>query len=198
MHWPNFIALDTETTGLDPERDRIIEIAWATFENGALTTTHESLVFPARPLPPIVVRLTGITPGLLARAPRFSAIVDDLLLAMSRADMVVAYNAAFDRAFLARELLRVGREMPDVPFIDPLQIVRAIDDDVPHTLSAVCLRYGIETAVDHRALPDARAAGEILLRLMPRIGATDVAGILAAQRTLKDQKRERRANMAQR
>jgi DNA polymerase-3 subunit epsilon len=195
MQCPRFIAIDTETTGLDPEHDRIIEIAWATYEGGVITSTHESLVFPARPLPPVVARLTGITPGLLARAPRFSAVVEDLLAAMAGAEMLVAYNAAFDRAFLTRELARLGHEMPDIPFVDPLQIVRAIDDDVSHTLAAVATRYGIATTSDHRALPDACAAGEILLRLLPRIDAFDVDSILSAQRSLKDKKRQRRANV---
>jgi len=187
-----FVAIDTETTGLDPEIDRVVEVAWCVFDDGVRTATHESLVSSERPLPPVVVRLTGITPGLLARAPPFAEIADALVAAIAGADVVVAYNAAFDRAFLVRELARVSRALPDVPFVDPLQLVRALDDDVSHALSAVAERYGVVTAADHRALPDAIAAGEILVRLLPRLGAHDVGSLLTAQREAADRVLARR------
>ena len=57
---PEYAALDLETTGLDPARDRVIEVGAVAFTPDRVTTTLERLVDPGRSVPEIVLRLTGI------------------------------------------------------------------------------------------------------------------------------------------
>src|ERR1700704_2709531 len=57
---PEYAALDLETTGLDPARDRVIEVGAVAFTPEHVTTTLERLVDPGRAVPDTVLRLTGI------------------------------------------------------------------------------------------------------------------------------------------
>lgn len=105
-----YVAIDIETTGLDPAADRVIEFA-ACDEGGVESAT---LVRPDGE-----IELTGphgLTHADLAGAPAFESIawrVRKLLAGR----VVVAHNAAFDLAFLRAEFERIGRRLPPVPMI---------------------------------------------------------------------------------
>ena len=71
-----FVVLDVETTGLQPSRQRIIEIAIARFSGGAMTNRWESLCSPGRRVPAYIIKLTGIDDDLLEEAPAFEAIAE--------------------------------------------------------------------------------------------------------------------------
>src|SRR5215212_9132057 len=74
-----FAALDVETTGLQPSRQRIIEIAVARFSGGAATNLWESLCNPGRTVPKYIIKLTGIDDDLLEDAPAFDTVADTIL-----------------------------------------------------------------------------------------------------------------------
>ena len=104
------VLIDVETTGLDRQHDAVIELAVLPFEyaraSGRVGRVHECLVYredPGRPIPPEVVRLTGITDAQVAGQK-----IDDaaVLHALQSVDLVIAHNAAFDRVFLERRLPR--------------------------------------------------------------------------------------------
>lgn len=115
-----FLAVDVETTGLAPQRDRVIEVAWVRFEGGAVTHQSSSLCRIDTPLPRVIRALTRITDEELAGAPSFAEVAPDLLEALAQVDFAVAYNASFDMGFLRAELARVGAALPAVQFLDPL------------------------------------------------------------------------------
>ena len=94
-----FVALDLETTGLDPKRDTIIEIGCVKFRGNEILDEWSSLVNPGRKLPFVISQLTGITDRELIGKPRLA----DLLAPLSRfvgTAPVVAHNASFDLGFL--------------------------------------------------------------------------------------------------
>ncbi|WP_398466512.1 3'-5' exonuclease [Tardiphaga sp.] len=99
------LFVDTETTGLDPDVDEIIELAMVPFRytlDGQIVQVSEpfeALRDPGRPLPEEIVRLTGITDGMLAGKTINALVVRELVAA---ADLIVAHNAGFDRRFLER------------------------------------------------------------------------------------------------
>lgn len=95
-------VLDVETTGLDPERDEVIELGMISAEymtGGNLCRVTNSLAAfnePSAPLPPQIVQLTGITDGMLS-GHRFDSSAIEAFVA--DVDLVIAHNARFDRAF---------------------------------------------------------------------------------------------------
>src|SRR5262245_56482728 len=97
-----YVALDLETTGLDPETDEIIEVAAIRFDTNGVLDTYHSLVNPGRALAYRISMLTGINPVDLESAPHFGTIaleVEDFL----GFDPVVGQNPTFDTTFLARK-----------------------------------------------------------------------------------------------
>ena len=99
------IILDTETTGLDPRADQIIELAMLSFEYDErgqvcqVLERYQSFNDPGRPIPPEVTQLTGITDDMVAGHSIDLATVERLA---ETAVIVIAHNAAFDRRFAER------------------------------------------------------------------------------------------------
>lgn len=105
------VVVDTETTGLDPEIDKIIELAIQRFrydELGRIFQVGEPRVWledPSQPLDPMITKITGITDEMLAG----KKIDDDMACKLLRtADLVIAHNAAFDRPFVDRRLPEIN------------------------------------------------------------------------------------------
>lgn len=182
----SFVAIDVETTGFIAQRDRVIEIAWVRFERGREVERFSSLLRVDVDVPPAVRRLTGIIPSMLAGKPAFGEVAHGLLAALASVDFAVAYNARFDRSFLAAELACVGLSLPELPWVDPLAFVRHLDSDaakgtMPKRLVDVAGRFGVCMPSAHRAENDARATGELLLQLAPRLGARSLAELIDKQ-----------------
>ncbi len=115
------VVIDTETTGLDPGRDRVIEIGAARLDATlGVTATWSTLVDPGCALPLQVQRLTGITPDDLAGAPSFAAAYEQLL-AFAGDAVVVGQNVAFDLAMLGSAAARCGAPPPPSRSFDTLQ-----------------------------------------------------------------------------
>ncbi len=158
-------VVDVETTGLDPETDRVIEIGIVHMRAGEVVDRYQSLVNPQRALPDEVVRITGITAEELKTAPVFSQIASQVR-AHLEGKVFVAYNLAFDRAFVRGELERCGIAWHDPRYIDPLIFVRELQKNQgSKRLGAVAARLGISLDDAHRAAADAEAAGHVLYAL---------------------------------
>jgi ATP-dependent DNA helicase DinG len=94
-------VVDIETTGFDPDRDHIIEVAAAILDGPEVVDRFHTLVDPGRPLPHEIVKLTGITDQDVDGATNPEAAVSDLAAFVGGRD-VVAHNVSFDRDFLVR------------------------------------------------------------------------------------------------
>lgn len=166
------IVLDTETTGLSPVRDEIIEIGAARLRrNGESYVPDGELSFlvklsPGRSLPYEIVRLTGITEDMLCSrgiskedaADRFSDFIGGEKV------LIVAYNAQFDLNFLYYFLRRCDRAdcLKGRLFLDALTVFRD-RRPYPHRLENAIEAYHLENAVNnHRALDDANATLKLL------------------------------------
>lgn len=178
-------VIDFETTGLDPLVDRVIEIGIVCFEGGQLTSHKNWLVQPGIPVPEAARAVHNISDEQLADAPRFEQLIPELR-AMLEDHLPVAYNAAFDRAFLHAELDRaaVSRKaskhkpvppafLDDIVWADPLVWVRELyKDEKGHKLTDMAGRLGIALETAHRASADAEATGRVLLALAARMPGT--------------------------
>jgi DNA polymerase III epsilon subunit-like protein len=94
-----FVVVDCETTGLDPEKDRLVEIAAVRFEGGEPTETYATLVDPGLPIPPIASGIHFIADDDVAGAPGPQEALAGIARFVGDA-IIVAHNAPFDRSFL--------------------------------------------------------------------------------------------------
>lgn len=180
-----FIALDLETTGLDFDKDRIIEVALARFENGKVTETLDYFVKPNKELRPFIAKLTGIDDSMLADASDFATLAGTLRAFIGDYP-IVAHNAQFDHHFLKSEFGKVGIAFEDQPVIDTLGVSRIAFQDVPnHKLETLINALGIERSAAHRALPDAIACGELLVRSVEEMKTWPLAVLQVLSRLAK-------------
>lgn len=163
---PGFVAIDLETTGLDPRNDAILEIAAIPFVEGRPQAGYVTRVNPGRPIPPESSRIHGITDAMVSGAPsveRVLAELDDVL--GDRA--LVGHGIAFDLAVLARGRRAGDRGSLDNPAFDTMRLAGALHPDWEQFgFDDVASRLGIGILGRHTAEGDALAAGELLLTLL--------------------------------
>lgn len=172
-----FVVLDLETSGGAPDADAITEIGAVKVRGGEVLGEYQTLVNPGRPIAEFVCELTGITDAMVSRAPTISAVLPSLLEFLS-GSVLVAHNAGFDVSFLRAACERHGREWPDLPVLDTVQLARrvlATDDDVHDCrLATLAELFHARVAPSHRALDDARATVDVLHGLFERVGCEGV------------------------
>ncbi len=158
---PEYVALDLETTGLDPARDRVIEIGAVAFTPDHITSTLEQLVDPGRAVPDTVLRLTGIKQEELRGAASPEAALTRL------ADFLggrqpVGHGARLDVEFLEA----AGLWDPSQQILDTLDLARILLPTAgSHSLPILSTEMGFTQPRPHRALDDADATRQLLLRL---------------------------------
>ncbi|MEM6900068.1 MAG: DNA polymerase III subunit epsilon [Pseudomonadota bacterium] len=166
------ISFDTETTGLDwAGDDRVIELGAVEMFNHVPTgKTFRTLINPGRNVSEATVRITGITDDMLVDKPAFdSPEVVDAFLEFVGDSIIVAHNASFDRGFLNAELKRCGRsEIPEIRWVDTVEIARKKFPGAPASLDALCKRFDIslESRTLHGALLDAQLLASVYLELL--------------------------------
>lgn len=166
------IAFDTETTGLEWDKDdRIIELGAVELINHIPTgNTFQTYINPGRAVSEATIRITGITDDDLVDKPPFEdpSIVDAFLEFVGDATLV-AHNAKFDRGFLNMELQRCGKEIiPETRWVDTVMIARKKYPGAPASLDALCKRFEVnaEARTYHGALLDSQLLAEVYLELL--------------------------------
>ena len=172
---PRFVVIDTETTGLDPLHDRIIDIGAVRLDEAlGVTERFTTLVDAGVPIPLFVTRLTGIEDAHVAGAPRIAEALAGLR-AFAGDAILVGHNAAFDRDHLAAAARRAGAAPLDNEWFDTLEAALLLYPELDrHALPVLAEELRLETRA-HRALPDAEATAEVLAHLARRAaGLADV------------------------
>lgn len=165
-------VIDVETTGLDFESDRIIEIGIIRFEHGEVIETYGELIDPGCEIPEEVTKITGIKPEDVEGKPSFADLADEIHARLQGVG-IVAYNLSFDRGFVAAELERCGLAWPEeAPTLDPLIFARQFFKNSPRkNLGAISKKLGIPLEEAHRATHDATVAGHVLYAFEDRLPA---------------------------
>jgi len=163
------IVLDTETTGLDPNKGhRIVEVACIELVRHVPTgRKFHRYVNPERDMPGEALAVHGITAAFLADQPPFAAIADELL-AFIGSDRLVIHNSEFDLAFLNAELARLRRDPIGCSFVDTLGLARVRFPGAPASLDALCRRFNIDLSdrVEHGAEIDCALLALVYLELL--------------------------------
>ena len=170
-------CVDLETTGGQAARDRVIEAGIVLVEDGAVVEEYSTLVNPGTRIPHAIQHFTGITEAMVADAPPFEAVAEDIA---SRLDgrLFVAHNARFDYGFLRSEFRRIERRFR-APVLCSVRLSRALTPaERGHSLDAVMSRHGIACAARHRALGDARVVAEFLGVARAKWPADELAAIV--------------------
>ena len=171
------IYYDTETTGIRPEKDRIVEIAAYDPTKG---TKFEQLVRPGIPIPQEVTAIHGITDEMVAHAPSFAEVGKAFIEFCAGPCVLIAHNNdSFDRHFLLHEGKRHHLEIPTWPMIDSLKWARKYRTDLPrHSLQFLRQIYGIAENNAHRALDDVLVLHQIFSIMIDDLPLESVIGLL--------------------
>lgn len=196
----SLIALDIETTGSDPEKDRIIEIAAIRFNSRRVEAEWHSLINPGKPIPAAITLLTGITDQMLVKAPSIQEIAPELIRFIGN-NRIVGHSINFDLAFLNRFGIARNNLV-----VDTYEIASVINPTSSrYNLTALAQQYGILVQGKHRALEDARTTRALFLRLYEELlklpirllaeivhltEGTDWGGFWAFQSALKERTQE--------
>ena len=162
-----FAVVDVETTGMHASGDdRITEIAVVVVEGMRREVVFDSLVNPGRPIPGRITELTGISDAMVATAPTFSEIADQVIAVLA-GRVFVAHNARFDWGFVGAEVKRSRDLALGGPRLCTVRLARRLVRHEPsYSLGALASRFGLEFSARHRAAGDAMVTGMLLQRLL--------------------------------
>jgi DNA polymerase III epsilon subunit family exonuclease len=164
-----FVAIDLETTGLDPRRDDIVEIAAVPFVDARPQHVYVTRVNPGRSIPPDSSRVHGITDDMVLGAPRIGEALATLE-GICRGRVLVGHGIGFDLSVLSR--IRRAHRLPPVTnaALDLMRLAAALHPDWQRFgFDDIASRMGIGILGRHTAEGDALAAGEVLLAMIPEI-----------------------------
>lgn len=159
------IYYDTETTGVKPGKDRIIEIAAFDPEKDLRFCTFTN---PECPIPPESTAITQITDEMVKDAPLIKEALASFAEFCAGEVVLIAHNNdAFDKLFLEAEFQRAGIPMPSWMYLDTLKWSRKYRSDLPrHSLQFLREAYGIEANQAHRALDDVLVLHRVFSRMV--------------------------------
>lgn len=156
----SYVAVDLETTGLDPNWDDIIELAAVKVENGNITAQFESLVNPGCPIGDFITELTGITDDMLANAPTLDQVLPDFL-SLIQSEVMLGHNFGFDLRFLQNAAASLGLPFDKCQYVDTMRIARRVFPDWEHyRLRDLVENLHVESARAHRGMADVMATKE--------------------------------------
>jgi DNA polymerase-3 subunit epsilon len=168
----NFTSIDFETA--NSSRVSICAAGIAVFENGELTEAPYWLVRPPKPhgwFHDDFIECHGLTHLDVLDAPGFPAIAPEFLKRLTRADIVIAHNAAFDIGHLRATLNHFGLACPEFDYLCTCHLACRVWPDLPnHKLSTLAAHIGHEFQ-HHHAQSDAETAGRVLLAMMKYVNA---------------------------
>ena len=165
----SYIALDLETTGLEPKQEKITEIAALKVVDGVISKRYVTFVNPGRSLGAHITQLTGITDKMLADAPPIEELIEDVVRFCGDLPLL-GHNIRFDYSFLKHAAVNRGLEF-ERHGIDTLTLCRAfMTGDTRKNLSCACAYFHVPQSTAHRAQADAEAAHLLYQELMSRHG----------------------------
>ena len=166
-----FIAFDFETTGLQVETDRAIEVAAIMFKDGKPAKKFVTLINPQIPISDLIADITGITNEMVTEAPLEKEIIDDLFEFLGDYP-IVAHNTPFDLSFLRAMAERDNKDFIERKCYDTLTLSRAFLFFQPaHNLSAVSEYFNLSSEGAHRAEKDTENCGEVFIELVHEVAS---------------------------
>lgn len=165
------VILDTETTGLSADKDRIVEIACIELSNHVPTKNiFHTFINPETKVSADAFSVHGYSDEFLSNKPKFKEIVKNFLDFIKDKKLVI-HNADFDLGFLNNELRRLNvKPILKSDVVDTLQIARSKFPGVGNSLDALCKRYkiNVEAREKHSALVDCHLLSKVYIELIDK------------------------------
>ncbi len=170
VNMEDYVCLDLETTGLNPNYHEIIDIGALRVRGGKPVVRFSTLVKPDAWIPAAITNLTGISNAMVEKAPPITAVLPEFLDFLGD-DVILGHNVCFDLGFLrfaCRHYL--GRDLPN-DYIDTLRLARKLIPWEPHhRLSDLERLFCLKNECAHRALSDARLTHHCYRAMMEQFG----------------------------
>lgn len=179
------IYYDTETTGIKPDRERIIELAAYDPERDL---SFVELINPAKPIPPEATAVHQISDEMVAAAPSFGEVAPRFLAFCEGEVVLIAHNNdLFDQPFLQAEFGRIDLPFPPHwSFFDTLVWCRRYRPDLPrHSLQFLREVYRIPPNQAHRALDDVKVLHQLFSYLLDDLSIEQAIQLLYKKRPLR-------------
>jgi DNA polymerase-3 subunit epsilon len=158
-----YVVIDLETTGLNPQFDEIIEVAGIKVIDDQVVDEFSSLVKPKGKIPGFVEELTGITNELVQNAPPIEAVLPKFIDFIGNS-ILLAYNAHFDINFIYDNYLEIANREFRNDFIDVLRVSRRLYTELNnHRLITLARHLNIDYGNGHRAMEDSIVCNEVFL-----------------------------------
>ncbi len=181
LHALPALALDCETTGLDTENDRVIELA-ACRLFGYDDEIFEHLIDPGVPVPPKSTEIHHITDADIAGKPPFGEVMAQFSDWAGQA-VVIGYSIGFDIAVLRAEHARAGLKWQAPRSLDVRHLVQVLAPNLPEQSLEITAEWlGVEIIDRHRALGDARVAARMFEALIPKLRDKGIVTLAQAER----------------
>ena len=157
----SIVALDIETTGLDPDKEAVIEIGAVRFKDHRVEGEWSTLLHPGKRIPPFITQLTGITDQMVLQAPSIRDTLPDLVEFVGNSP-ILGHNVRFDLSFLRKQGIFRNNTLLDTYEVASVLVPNA----GRYGLGALAQALGVPYPATHRALDDAQATRGVYLRLI--------------------------------
>ena len=164
-----YVVLDIETTGFNPQKEDLLEIGAVKYRNGEKLEQFSSLIRPGKEISEEITKLTGITTEMVADAPLPEEVLQRFKEFCAGA-VLVAHNARFDIGFISAKYQQLLGEKPTPVYLDTLGLARSVWPNFKsYRLNNVAKELGIKLQNHHRATDDAQCAADILLKAFEKL-----------------------------
>ncbi len=171
-----FVVLDLETSGVDPKKDDIIEVAMIRYENGKEVERYDELIKTGVPLSKIITLITGITDKELNENGLEKKEVYKEIARILKGAYLVCHNTAFDHGFLWAK----GIKLDILGLMDTIPLAQILyPQAASYSLESLTVDLGIEHVHKHRAMGDVEATLELFKKLWDK--ANDLPSILVRE-----------------
>ncbi|KAF0230692.1 MAG: DNA polymerase III subunit [Beijerinckiaceae bacterium] len=180
------VVLDTETTGLDATRARMLQVGAIRLAKGRISEeTLVQLVNPGVPIPTETIVVHGITDAMVKEAPSFTQFHPELDRFLGK-DVLIGHNIGFDLAILQSECRHAGLRWTERPMLDTRLLAEiCLPNFGGYSLDKLAAQFGIHTAHRHDALADARMTAELYLALLPLLRQHDIRTLGTAEQACR-------------
>lgn len=166
---PIYAVVDLETTGTDPQVDRMIQFGCVLVQDGKIIGDFSTDINPQQAIPKRIVHLTKITNQRVSKAPPLEDIAETLYQLLDGC-VFVAHNVHFDYQFLKEELVRCGQPALSIDAIDTVELVQIFYPTLSSfRLTDIAQQLSLSHDRPHQADSDAYVTAEILLKTIEKM-----------------------------